>query len=187
MEFLNDFISDFYDIWHDAEKQLDQELGNISCELLTNCFPISDTTYEKYSKKWGVYIFTITPKKQLSLEELTLLWDETGNGYVKYPRVCKKRFLKSITVSKGEYILYVGKSEDIGGRIKEHITQEKNKTTYGLKLNKRKILEESSIAYNFWLLPDSIQVHKSKPVKQFLITQLESKLRHRLNPWIGKQ
>jgi len=187
LDFLKDFTEEFYNIWHNTERQLDQELGSIASTLKTDCFPITNKTYEKYKKKWGVYIFTISPKNSLSLEELSELWDETGNGYVKYPQVCKTRFYNSTINAQKSYVLYVGKSEDIGKRIKEHIIQEKSKTTYGLKLIGRKILEESSIAYNSWLLPESIQVHESKPIKQFLITQLESKLRNNLNPWIGKQ
>lgn len=57
--------------------------------------------------------------------------------------------------------------------------------TYGLKLKERKqFLDNHEIEIGFWHLPEMQGVFRE--IKQFIIINLESKLRNRLKLWIGK-
>ena len=86
----------------------------------------------------------------------------------------------------GWFSLYIGKGEKLKNRIDEHLNHPPTHATYGLKLSKReKFLDDHEIEIGFWHLPEMPGV--SREIKQFIITNLESRLRDELKPWIGKQ
>ncbi len=134
---------------------------------------------------FGIYAFYIKPKEKYScVEDLVKAWNI--DGFKKYPKVVKKRFEVQEPYEAGWFSLYIGKGEKLKNRIEEHLYHHSTHATYGLKLKERKqFLDDHEIEIGFWYLPEMPRV--SREIKQFIITNLESGLRNRLKPWIGKQ
>ena len=106
-------------------------------------------------------------------------------GFEKYPKIVKSRYEKAKTKDDW-FTFYIGKSENIHSRVKEHLIHSPKNSTYGLKLKERKtFLTKNEIKVGFWSLPDMPTVDKA--IKQFIITNLERELRDSMLPWIGKQ
>ena len=98
----------------------------------------------------------------------------------------KTRFKEQKCCNEGWYCFYLGKGENIRNRVNEHITHGATHATYGLKLKERKIfLDTNEIEVGYWHLPEMPDVPRE--IKQFIITNFESRLRDELKPWIGKQ
>jgi hypothetical protein len=94
------------------------------------------------------------------------------------PNLKKKRIGKHSELN--EWIpLYIGKSKNIGGRLKDHIYQNLNKTTFALKLLARENLK----AHTFRLSVIKLDVENYNHIVPFI----ESHMRERINPIIGKQ
>lgn len=134
--------------------------------------------------QFGIYAFFIKPNKVYQdCDSLKDVWNI--ENFRKYPRVVKKRFGECEAVD-GWFPFYIGKSEKLGSRIKEHLTHDSQHATYGLKLKERtEFLENNEIEVGYWSLPEMEGVPRE--IKQFIITYLESRLRDRMKPWIGKQ
>jgi hypothetical protein len=75
--------------------------------------------------------------------------------------------------------LYLGKSKNVGRRVLEHINLPLNKTTFALKLKARPCMTRRT----FRLHALQVQVHNY----DVIAPALESELRDRLHPLIGKQ
>ena len=138
----------------------------------------------KISNQFGIYAFFIKPNRDFeSCESLIQVWDI--ESFKKFPKVVKKRFNECVPTNDW-YPFYIGKSEKLGSRIKEHLTHDSQHATYGLKLKDRtEFLENNEIEVGYWSLPEMEGVPRE--IKQFIITNFESRLRERMKPWIGKQ
>ena len=134
---------------------------------------------------FGIYAFYINPKETYScVEDLKNNWNI--DGFKKYPKVVKKRFEIQEPCEAGWFSLYIGKGEKLKNRIDEHLNHHPTHATYGLKLRERKkFLNDNDIEIGFWYLPEMPGV--SREIKQFIITNLEARLRDKMEPWIGKQ
>lgn len=75
--------------------------------------------------------------------------------------------------------LYIGKSKNIKIRIHEHIFKDLEKTTFALKLMARKNLKQEI----FRLKTIKIEVENYDAI----VPRIETQLRNRINPIIGKQ
>ena len=187
MKNITDQITQLNIIWENIRKNIISNGNLISIEekFKTNKKSIEKVDFNAIGNNFGIYIFYIKPTKVYNIENLISDW--TQKGHIKYPKVVKKRFSKHKSINiNNEYPFYIGKSEKLGSRIKEHITHEKKASTYGLKLKGRDSFNEKNITFSYWELPKELQ-ECSNEIKQFIITQVESKLRDKLNPWIGKQ
>lgn len=99
----------------------------------------------------------------------------------------KKKFtpnLKLKRIARHEHLpewmpLYLGKSKNVGNRVLKHINLGLEKTTFALKLKAR----PSMVKRNFRLHAIKVQVHNY----DLVVPALESALRDRFNPLIGKQ
>lgn len=94
------------------------------------------------------------------------------------PNLKKKRIAQHRTLP--EWMpLYLGKSKKVGMRVLEHINLEMKKTTFALKLKAR----PGMASRNFRL--HALEL----PVKNYdlIVPALETALRNRFNPLIGKQ
>ncbi|OSY88532.1 hypothetical protein WH52_07230 [Tenacibaculum holothuriorum] len=169
--------------WNNID--LTEQIAVIIDELANTKKSISKVDFEAIKNDFGVYVFYIKPTKTYTLETLQKDWED--NIYSNYPKVVKKRFLKHKNIElDSQYPFYIGKSEKLKTRIKEHITHSGKTSTYSLKLEGRKYFNNQTITFSYWKLPTELE--KCSPeIKQFLITQIESKLRDRLNPWVGKK
>ena len=134
---------------------------------------------------FGIYVFFIKPSIPFSnAEQLEKLWKE--EGFKNYPQIVKKRFEAQECCEAGWFNLYVGKGENLKRRVEEHLNHHSNHATYSLKLKERKVfLNENEIEIGFWHLPPMPEVPRE--IKQFIITNMESQLRDKMQPWIGKQ
>ncbi len=134
---------------------------------------------------FGIYVFFIKPGKYFSnTEQLEKLWNL--DGFKKYPKIVKKRFMMQQCCDAGWFTFYIGKGEKLKNRVQEHINHNATHATYGLKLKDRKqFLKENDIEIGYWHLPEMREVPRE--IKQFIITNMESALRDEMLPWIGKQ
>jgi hypothetical protein len=175
-----------------CDNFITENMNSILVELEKNKTNIdsyfTNTTIDNIEKKsWGVYVFYINPKETIStFEQLNDLWQTDKNGKrLQSSKVIKGRF-KSL--NSGESIcFYIGKSEDIASRIKQHINQQTKYTTYSLKLSEHdRLHEENSFSYSYYVIKESPAEDIKDGMKCLLVT-LEKTLRHKLRPVIGKQ
>ena len=187
MKELETFTKDFDRLWAKTQTTMlsNNTLDNIERHLLNNQQSIGSNQYTTLNKKFGIYIFYIKPKQTYNYKSLCEDWRQSN--YDRYPKVIKKTFnqYQDIDTEKW-YPLYIGKCQNLGKRLLEHITHRDKKSTYSLKLNGRAQFSSDNVTYSFWELPHTVMTD-SKEIKQFILTQLEYQLRRKINPWIGKQ
>jgi hypothetical protein len=181
MESLNKIVTKIDSIW----SELDNEsiVNQILDEILKNKIDLNQSI-DNIPKQFGIYAFFIKPKEDYtSIEVLEKDWID--KGFSNYPKIIKKRF-ETKTKIEDSIPFYLGKSEKVGKRIWEHLHHHKNHTTYGLKLKERDTFKlKNEIKIGYWLLPVDEKIPNK--IKQFIITNFESEIRKKLNPWIGKQ
>jgi hypothetical protein len=174
-------------VWKTIKDKIQSKetLDLIKTELKEKQRSIDEINYKDVKNTFGVYIFYIKPKVAYNLKTLNKNWSE--KGFYKYPKIIQKRFSKHLNINTNhEYVFYIGKSEKLGSRIREHITHGKTVSTYGLKLKERVYFNKQNITFSYWELPEELE-RCTKEIKQFIITQIESELREQWNPWVGKQ
>jgi predicted GIY-YIG superfamily endonuclease len=185
MEKLIKFAEDFETLWNHFDQSIfsNEEVDKIIGNLVFKS--IEKENYNNIDNIFGVYIFNIKPHKVFDFDSLKDFWTE--ESYRNYPKVPKILFetYKNID-TQNKYPFYLGKAENLRKRIEEHIQHRDKKSTYSLKLNGRTNFNSENISFAVWYLPNELKRHP-KPIKQFIITELEKKLRNKLNPWIGKQ
>lgn len=158
-------------------------IENLKKNLLTIDFKNRKIIGLSDNLKFGVYAFTITPNHSKDILNFDKEWlvDEPIN---KTPIINFSRFNKK-DINNKSFKLYIGKSEKLSSRIRQHCFQERNKTTYGLKLlNRNNLLKKVKIKVGYYELNVK---NTNKHIIQFIITNLERELREEFNPWIGKQ
>lgn len=173
--------------WKELKTSIVSEdnLKTIINQLVTEQQPITEENYTALTSDFGVYVFYIKPTKPYTLKTLLKDWEETE--YRNFPKVVKTRFSNYSVINTDEiYPFYIGKSEKLASRIKQHITHNGKTSTYSLKLNGRDFFNAENITFSYWKLPVELK-ECSNEIKQFFITQIENALREKLNPWIGKQ
>lgn len=177
--------------WMKVEDELKNGLlDKIIIELRSRAYELNNKKYKEVKNKWGIYLFQIKSECSYNFESLKKEWEEKAKnlGYRKFPKIYKGRFnelaIESTKVNE-EYAFYLGKGEDLGGRIEQHICHELDNSTYGLKIKGRTQFE-NCLTYSFWELPIEC-TKENKAINQFIMTQLESSIRNRLHPLVGKQ
>ena len=164
-------------------KAIDDRVLEVEKYLLENKEPI-DTFEKNWEKAPGVYAIFVEPNHKKKLSSFPKLWDDFNME--KYSKTVSSRFQKSIHEQKEIYTFYLGKSEKVVTRLNEHFNHTATSTTYGLKLAERDDIKKD---YEFYYAYYELEKDDSraKAINQFIITRLESKLRERMNPWVGKQ
>lgn len=161
---------------------LDSETEILKSELIKRKKPINQ--FEKGENLPGVYAFFISKKENTDLKKFKNIWND--KSIIKYPKIVASRFKDSEPFTNDLYAFYVGKSEKVATRIHEHLHHKRNVTTYGLKINERKnLLDQYELFYAIYEFDDL--KNQDKSIIQFIITRLESKLRDKMKPWVGKQ
>lgn len=185
MKKLIKFADDFKNLWKEFDETI---FSNFEVEKVKNELKLKSEKKEDYTKienNFGVYVFYIKPHKKFTYNTLLKAWKEPN--YSNFPKVAKTRFSSYKNINTDEfYPFYIGKSEKLGSRINEHLIHKGKTSTYSLKLNERTLFKENQISFAYWKLPKELEEHP-KAIKQFIITELEKKLRYHLKPWIGKQ
>jgi len=157
------------------------------------------------SNTYGIYMFwadfskwkkeTVNPLQNL-IAEFSGVWDDKDNwgiskdckGYGKFPKAIGERIEKLFDLTdNGEQAdieaipFYLGKAENVATRVKQHFNLEATSTTYALKLNERASFFKGIKFTVAWLALDV------KKDEYFIVDKIESELRKKLNPIIGKQ
>lgn len=133
---------------------------------------------------FGVYLLSIKNEDEKITSNIFMdAWNSSKLGYSSKP--VKKR--SHNTVIDGFQAIYIGKSAKLKDRIKEHCFQKVDGTTYGTKLmHRHDVLDKYPLYLSYYCIDNKIKI--GDPFKQFIITNLESKLRsEHYYPWIGKQ
>ena len=161
-------------VMKEAEAKLKMEVTEIN---------FSQEELPEIPKVCGVYLFQICLNQGVDISEFKSEFEKNWK-LDKSPQIIASRF--KVTETGVWYPLYLGKAENLSNRIKEHCFQDEKKQTYGLKLKCRKGLQDKvKIGYSYYKIADKDMSHIE--AIQFVMTNLESALRKKLSPWIGKQ
>jgi len=147
----------------------------------------NDAWCSKLFDSAGIYLFWAKfAAYGKDLSDFQNKWKSANEVISYYPKFNKKRALQTITQYKSNQYLpfYLGKSENIRSRVKQHVFLDGNKTTYALKLKaiceKQTIIDQSLFFVSQLSFPFSNESY-------FLLNIVETELRNKLNPIIGKQ
>ena len=154
-----------------------QPICEFTPENASTNIPWKDIVYS------GVYLIEVKTDYK-NLEFLEWLGDfQNGWEHKDYkkkftPNFTKKRI--SAHKSLAEWMpLYIGKSKQIGGRIHNHLYKELHKPTFAMKLLARKNLQKEM----FRLSTIKVEVNNYNAI----MPKIESQLRNKINPLIGRQ
>ena len=185
---LNDAITDIQNSissyinmnWKDIEEIIIKNKRQITGDFKS--FEIN----EIISKTWGIYVFYFVSNSNIDhYENLKNLWDtDKSEKRLHCPAPIKHKFTR--IDQKKEYCLYVGKSENLKGRIQQHVDQKTAFTTYGLKLSEHdRIHGDFTFYFSYYpLISDpkiNLDAYKS------ILVSLEKEMRANKLPYIGKQ
>lgn len=152
---------------------------------------ITDGTYitnknNSVSTKSGIYLIEIKIIENYSnfdewLEEFikVLNHDEYKNSHVPSMMITRCNFHKKIKLAEW-FPLYIGKSKNISGRIKQHFELKLNQKTTGLKLMIRKEFDGKIFRVSTIVL-DVISNY------DVIAPQFEKQMRDKVNPILGRQ
>lgn len=177
LKLVNNHLDDISSLAFDSSKSisftLDKKSDKINLDL-PECsglyFIELNLSHERLDKK---------VKLETKIKEFEKMWNHRSHKQFFSSSVKKKR----ICVYKGgkmEWLpFYIGKSKKIKSRVLEHIKKDKSSQTYALKLHSRENLYGFEFRISYLELP--IQSYN------FLMEYIESILRDKYNPIIGKQ
>jgi len=178
-------------------KQLDEKLTALDIDLKSMVDEIQFNeigiyTYEDFVSQGlnfkefnfkGLYKFEIKNNGNFEniqdwIDDFTAKWNDEEFLVKSVSKIINERIQK---LNKNEewIPLYIGKSQAVGSRIKEHIYLTFDKTTSALKLNARHNLKGET----FRISVAEINVHNYN----WIVPVLENELRNELNPIVGKQ
>jgi hypothetical protein len=194
---LNDFTANILEVW----ESLDQSdlLGEVEIALISNATSAIDWQDSNCKNRAGIYCFWYS-----GIEHK---YDAFKYQYEKIVKSVNYKFSKSYSKWYNHQDIYrtdikhmslnnvrsfyLGKREEVKKRISEHI-KAGSPSTYGLHLNRvPDLIKDLSIGY--WNIPIEIeQALDSNPkygkyIKQQLLVYIESEMRKKLTPMVGKQ
>lgn len=154
---------------------------NIDCEFKL-AEEISEIPWAELNYK-GIYLIEIKNNQRfetinLWIENFKEEWENSLYKLRFVPNLKKKRiaYHKELT----DWIpIYIGKSKNVGGRVKEHIFKKLGKNTFALKLMERTNLKNET----FRLSTIKLEVENY----DWIVPVIENSLRNRINPIIGRQ
>jgi len=123
----------------------------------------------KMRGKKGVYIFLITKPVSLNYNIITKWNSVSGAGFKSYNQ-------PSLVIGDG---LYVGSSDSLYGRMREHFSADSGAASLKLSHPNRKLALESVCVYSFALKRDFVNY------SSMIITQIEKRLHNSLYPKAG--
>ncbi len=184
---LKHFLNQFEEKWDNFLPYLTLEAEN-SFRITRRKIDFgSPNSLDYIPNDHGIYVIELLPKASFSRKKFVSDWD-SFNKEVKSPTIIFSRFNTAQKNKDETFYFYLGKTEKLKTRLKQHCFHDINKKTYSLKLKSREHLIKSSdffISY-YELKHDNIS-HKEKGIMQFVITNLEKEFRKRFVPWVGKQ
>ncbi|ROI10751.1 hypothetical protein EGI11_02340 [Chryseobacterium sp. H3056] len=150
------------------------------CEFtMDNCNTIP---WENLETK-GIYLIEIKNNSSFTdfsswIDHFRTEWEDDMYKKKFVPNLKMKR-IREHTELKDWVPLYIGKSKKISGRVHQHIYSAIEKTTFALKLNAREHIKKEQFRLSIIPLPFNNY--------NWIVPVIESTLRDKLNPIIGKQ
>ncbi|NWL03681.1 hypothetical protein DM790_22920 [Flavobacterium collinsii] len=171
-------------------KEINAELVNYASTLEFN--KICDFTLDNCTERipWedmkghGVYFIEIKNQNHFSdfkswVENFRLEWEDPLYKR-RFVSNLKKNRIKNQNDKFEEWIpLYIGKSQNIKSRVWEHIYKKLDQNTFALKLNAREHAKKETFRLSIIKLPSNNY--------NIIMPVIESTLRKKLNPIIGRQ
>ena len=179
---INTFIKNTQNEWKNILPSIKQNaLKILDDEFIEIDF--SKNEIENIPMDFGVYLIKIYPMKQFDFIGFKKEW-KSDKSIIKTPNISSSRI--HFDGKEKWYPFYIGKSEKLSKRINEHCFQDRDKTTYGLKLkNRNSLLENAKFGFSYYRVTQDKTLDKN--VIQFVMTNLEREIRNEINPWVGKQ
>lgn len=169
-----------------VKENIDEILRKLRESKIEFCLE-DENPFATVCEKPGIYF--IEAKFQFTTEEELKRFGETwgyanGTNLVSNcPRFYKSRVKSNLSALRNsEYIpFYLGKQQNVKARLDLHLNGHLESTTYGLKLKSRhESLKKCSLRAS-WV------TFNSTASNYFCVELIESALREKLNPLIGKQ
>lgn len=154
-----------------------EELATFNLKNANQVIPWETLNYK------GIYFFEVKTDETNDnfknwFRSFEKLWNDNKFIKKKTPKIIQSRVSKHSGFK--EWIpLYIGKSRKVGNRIDAHLNKEMDKSTYALKLLARNNLKN----YTFRVKAMKIDVNNYDTI----LPEIESTLRNRFYPIIGKQ
>lgn len=163
---------------------LENEIKSLDFNKLDFEFQIfeSDTLFNEEKLNYsGVYYIELFYNKETTnftswLTKFTKAWED--EKFYNRPRI-RKKSIKNLELGDNWIPLYIGKSKNIGKRIKQHLLLDNKSATYALKLSSKDFLQNEKIRIR------TIKIE----VKNYnqIIPYIESEMRKRKHPILGRQ
>jgi hypothetical protein len=163
-----------------------QCINNLSKELIKIDFSTEDWL-ENIPKSYGIYLFWVN--LQAWSNDVDVLNNEwvAAKERVKFaPRFNQARSKKTRLGAKNDAFLpfYLGKTEKLADRVKQHVFIKPESGTYALKLGAMRKYNKKFHELDFYI--SHLEFPFSKKTT-FLLEIIEAALREKLNPVIGRQ
>lgn len=144
---------------------------------------------DKIPNTFGLYLFEVFPKNDFSKVYFLNNWKSYKDvNNIKCPTITSTFKDFDVNLRSEWNSFYIGKSENLRTRVKEHCFHELNCSTYSLKLKRRdELIDTCNFSLSYYDLKDIEPFLKNKEILQFVITNLERELRKEIKPWVGKQ
>ncbi|WP_392471388.1 hypothetical protein ACF3OC_08375 [Sphingobacterium cellulitidis] len=130
----------------------------------------------------GIYMISIHTDNsdvQVWIKNFKLLWEIEEYKWKFVPNTKKKRI--NMHLGTMDYLqLYLGKSQSIFHRVRQHIEAAIDKNTFALKLKMRENIQHVEYKLQYIPLPPSKHY-------EYICSRAEFYLRNKFNPIIGKQ
>lgn len=183
---FDDFIKKEVETLKDGITSLDFIESSIEPFKINN--ELEREYFANIIEKKGLYLFEIKIAESIEevdlekfLENIVDLWNDETNKIINSPAIIKKRIKERKTSTDNIWLpLYIGKSQELKSRIIQHIFSPASEKTYAMKLNQRTNLN------NFTFRVRTINLDYITNY-DFIVPYLESHLREKYNPIIGKQ
>jgi len=189
---ISSFIKEISNAWNPLQESLVKEIIS-QFQDLKNVSEINFNDSEDYKindipATFGIYCFYIKFSKPMGKSDFKKLWGKDIMD--KQPKVSLMRLREFEKDKWDDYnewkVLYIGKSENLNERVHQHLNL-KVTSTSALKLKRRASLNKiASYKVVYYSLED-LDKKLDKSLIQFVITNLESKIRNKIEPIIGKQ
>lgn len=186
------------ELFHNAFVELDKLIEkvqfeeNLTLELTLGNYDLN--LFNTLPRCPGIYFFSMKipiihqaySLLDNNIQNFSQVWKEyDGKSIIWTPGLKIKRCLYHLNENRdqdfyreGWIPLYLGKSENIQNRVRQHFEQNPMQHTFGMKLGARKNMEGISIKIQ--LIPFNFSNSKT------ILPYIETKIRNRLNPIIGQ-
>lgn len=178
IESIDNEINRQLELLKEEVKLIDlQEVCEFKLDEAAEKIPWNDLVYK------GIYLFEIKNDERFSdfnswINDFKETWEGKDYKYKFTPNTRKVR-IKAHNELKEWIPIYIGKSRNIGQRIREHIFKELHKSTFALKLMARSNLKGNT--FRLKVLKVEVKNYDS------IVPKIEWQLRDRINPILGKQ